>query len=178
LDVFEAIKLRKSVRSYDSKPVPNDVLWKILETAQLAPSAANLQPWHFIVVTDKMKREKLTKSGYAKFLTETPVVIVGCGDEEASPKWYRVDVTIAMEHIVLAATSEGLGTCWVGSFDESVLKEMLKLPDKYRVVALLAVGYPREKLDSEKMLKLVRKRKRIDEIVSHDEFGKPIAAKD
>jgi nitroreductase len=177
LDVFDVVKLRKSVRAYDSKPVPNDILCKILETAQLAPSASNRQPWHFIVVTDKTKREKLSKSVYAKFFAEAPVVIVGCGDEEASPKWYRVDVTIALEHIVLAATSEGLGTCWVGSFDESLLRELLKIPENYKVVALLAVGYPKEKLDLKKKTEpSVHNRKKLEQIASYEEFGKPITA--
>lgn len=176
MDVFDAIRLRKSVRAYDSKPVSNDVLCKILETAQLAPSAGNRQPWHFIAVTDKAKREKFSKSAYAKFFAEAPVVIVGCGDEEASPKWYRVDVTIALEHIVLAATSEGLGTCWVGSFDENMLKEQLKIPEKYKVVALLAVGYPQEKLDLKKTASSVHNRKKLEQIASYEEFGKPITA--
>jgi nitroreductase len=175
LDVFEAIRLRKSVRVYDSKLVPQDILLKILETAQLAPSAGNAQPWHFVVVADKMTREKLSEGLYAKFLAEAPVVIVGCGDEEASSKWHRVDVTIALEHIVLAATSEGLGTCWVGSFDESAVRKLLKVPEKYRVVALLAVGYPRERLDlARKASSLVRSRKKLEQIVSFDEFGKPV----
>ena len=175
MDVSDAVKLRKSVRAYDSKLVPNDILLEILETAQCAPSAGNVQPWHFIVVTDKMKREKLSAGAYAKFLAEAPVVIVGCGDEEASSKWYRVDVTIALEHIVLAATSKGLGTCWVGSFDESAVRGLLKVPEKYRVVALLAVGYPREKPDlTRKTLNSVRNRKELEQIASFDEFGKPV----
>jgi len=75
--------------------------------------------------------------------------------------------------MVLTATSEGLGTCWVGSFDEKHVREMLKIPDKYRVVALLAIGYPREKIDLQgKLLHLVRRRKKLEEIVSFEEFGR------
>jgi nitroreductase len=109
-------------------------------------------------------------------LAESPVVIVGCGDQKASPKWCVVDVSIALEHIVLAATSEGLGTCWVGSFNEGEVKEMLKIPENYRVVALLALGYPHEKLDlTRKLARLLRSRKELEQITSYEELGKPVA---
>lgn len=148
---------------------------KILEAGRLAPSAGNVQPWYFIVVRDAEKRKILAKSPWARFLAEAPVVIVGCGDQKASPKWFMVDVAIAMQNMVLTATSEGLGTCWVGSFNEDEVKKLLKIPDRYKVVALLAVGYPRKKLDlTGKVLHLVRRRKNLSEIVSFEEFGKRI----
>ena len=174
MDVFEAIQKRRSIRAYDSKPVPKAVLEKILESARLAPSASNLQPWHFLVVTDTRKREKLAKGRmFAGFLEESPVVIVGCGDQKASPKWYTVDVAIAMQNMVLTATSEGLGTCWIGDFNESQVKETLKIPENLRVVALLALGYPREKRNLlAKIIKIVRRRKSLTEIVSFEQYGK------
>lgn len=173
MDVFEAINTRKSIRAYGPKPVPNELLLKIAGAAQLAPSAGNIQPWHFIFVTDKDKRKKLSEGRYAGFLVESPVVVVGCSDQKASPRWYMVDVTIALEHIALAAASEGLGTCWVGSFEEEKVKQLLKIPEEYRVVALLAMGYPREKLDlTRKLANLIHERKKLDQIVSYDEFGK------
>jgi nitroreductase len=176
MDVFEAVKKRRSVRAYNVTPVPEEKLEKILEAARLAPSAGNIQPWHFIVVTDREKRKKLAETGrYAKFLSESPIVIVGCGDQNASPKWYIVDVAIAMENMVLTATSEGLGTCWIGSFNEDKVKEMLKIPENLKVIAILAVGYPREKFDFQgKILKLVRKRKHLKEIVSFEEYGRKL----
>ena len=83
-----------------------------------------------------------------------------------------VDVAIAMQNMVLSAIGEGLGTCWVGSFNEEEVKELLKIPENYRVVALLAMGYPREKLDiTGKILHIIRRRKRLSEIVSFEEFG-------
>lgn len=172
MDVFEAVQQRRSIRAYESTPVPKEKLDKILEAARLAPSASNIQPWHFIVVTDSDKRKKLAEGGrYAKFLVESPVVIVGCGDQEASPKWYVVDITIAMQNMVLTATSEGLGTCWVGSFDENQVKDLLKIPENFRVVALLSVGYSQGKLDiGRKVLTVVRPRKELEKIVSYDEF--------
>jgi nitroreductase len=174
VDVFEAVQKRRSIRAYAAKPVPEGKLMRILEAGRLAPSAGNIQPWHFIVVTDSDKRRKLAATGaFAKFLAESPVIIVGCGDERASPKWYVVDVAIAMQNMVLTATSEGLGTCWVGSFDEAKVKELLKIPENFRVVALLAAGYPREKIDLVgKVLRFVRRRKPLKKIVSMEEYGK------
>jgi len=166
MDVFEAIQNRRSIRTYKSKHVSKKKLNRILEAARLAPSASNMQPWHFIVVTDSEKRRKLAEGGrYAKFLVKSPVVIVGCGDQEASPKWYTVDVTIALEHMVLTATSEGLGTCWIGSFTESQVKELLRIPENYRVVAMLALGYPRRNI-----LKATPRRKELTQIVGFEEF--------
>ena len=173
MDVFEAIKIRKSVRAYDSRLIPNEILLRILEAGRLAPSAGNVQPWHFIVVTDGEKRKRLAQARYARFLAESPVVIVGCGDQKASPRWYMVDVTIALEHMVLIATNEGLGTCWIGSFNEDEIREMLKIPENFRVVALLAIGYSRKKFDlAGKLLHFVRRRKKLKKIVSFEEFGK------
>jgi len=173
MDVFEAVQKRRSIRAYESTPVPKAVLEKILEAARLAPSAGNVQPWHFIVVTDAGKRERLAESILVRFLKEAPVVIVGCGDQKASPKWFMVDVAIAMQNMVLTATSEGLGTCWIGIFNESKVKELLKIPEKFRVVALLALGYPREKFDIQgKILHLIRRRKPLEKMVSYEEFGR------
>lgn len=174
MDVFEAIQKRKSVRSYKPTPVPVDKLKKILEAARLAPSAGNTQPWHFIVVTDPDKRRKIARGcRFGRFLAESPVVIVGCGDQRASPRWYAIDTCIAMENLVLAATGEGFGTCWIGFFNEKEIKEMLKIPSRLEVVALLALGYPREKLDiSAKLAHLIRPRKKLKNIVHVEEYGK------
>ncbi|MBS7659600.1 MAG: nitroreductase family protein [Candidatus Bathyarchaeia archaeon] len=172
MEVFEAIQARRSVRAYEPEPIPMDVLSRVLEAARLAPSAENIQPWHFIVVTDAEKRRKLAEAPFAGFLKEAPIVIVGCGNQKASPKWFMIDVAIAMQNMVLAATAEGLGTCWVGSFKEDRVKELLKIPEDYRVVALLAMGYPRKRLDLQgSIIHLIRRRKKLEEIVSYEEFG-------
>jgi nitroreductase len=172
MNVFEAIEKRRSIRSYESTPVPEEKLEKILEAARLAPSASNVQPRHFIVVTDKERRDALAAGMFARFLKQSPVVIVACGDEKKSPKWYPIDVAIAVENMVLAATEEGLGTCWIGSFNENKVRDALRIPENLRVVVLLAVGYPsgKEGLGS-KVLRFVRKRKSLDEIVSIEEYG-------
>jgi nitroreductase len=174
LDVFEAVQARKSVRAYESQSVPEEVLLKVLEAGRLAPSAVNYQPWHFVVVRDEEKRRAIGSSLLARFLRECPVVIVGCADRQKSPKWSTVDVAIAMQQMVLTAVNEGLGTCWVGAFDEENVKGILKIPDRYSVIALLAVGYPREKPGLLGRLFPTRKRKALEEITSVDEFGRPM----
>ena len=172
MDVFEAIQKRKSVRNFEAKSIPKATLEKLLEAARLSPSAKNIQPWHFIVVTDPEKRKVLSKGIFAKFLKDTPAVIALCGNEKASPEWYVVDVALAGENMVIAATAEGLGTCWVGSFEEAEVKKLLEVPDNLRVVALLAVGYSVEKMTlTAKLNHLIRPRKKLDEIVSWEKYG-------
>ncbi|MEM2908229.1 MAG: nitroreductase family protein [Candidatus Hadarchaeales archaeon] len=175
MEVLEAIRVRKSSRAYSPAPVPKEKLEKILEAARLAPSAENKQPWYFVVVTDPKHKKQIAKSGrFARFLAECPLVIVGCADCKASPKWYAIDTAIAMQNMVLAATSEGLGTCWVGSFDEELVKSLLKIPDHYKVVALLAVGYPKKKFDLlGRIMHLIRRRKKLQDIVGLEEYGRP-----
>jgi nitroreductase len=171
MEVFDAIRTRRSVRGYSSTPVPKEKLDRVIESGRVAPSAMNLQPWHFIIVEDADKREKMSKAKYAKFLKESPVVIVGCGDRKASPKWFAIDTTIALQNMVLTATSEGLGTCWIGSFDEDLIRKLLKIPEHLAVVALLAVGYPRKKLDLAATIVRSGNRKPAEEIVSVEEYG-------
>jgi nitroreductase len=174
MDVFEAIEKRRSTRKYLPTPVPEDKLEKILEAARLAPSARNRQPWHFIVVTDAEKRKALSGGMFAKFLKKSPVVIAALGDERASPNWHTVDVAIAVENMVLAATGEGLGTCWIGSFDENKVRETLKIPKHLRVIVLLALGYPtgKESLTSRIIHALIGKRRPLEKIISMEEYGK------
>lgn len=172
LEVYEAIDKRISVRAYDHRPVPDDVLARVLETGRIAPSASNVQPWHFIVVRDPTRRKMLSEGKWAKFLTESPVVIAGCGNKEASPEWHVVDVTIAMQQMVIAATAEGLGTCWIGSFYEDRVKNALKIPEKYEIVAMLALGYPKERRDPMVSVPKFRSRKKMEDILSYEEFGK------
>lgn len=175
MDVFEAIQKRRSTRSYEAKPLSKETLGVVLEAGRLAPSAKNIQPWHFIVVTDQEKRKALSKGTYAKFLSEVPAVIVLCGDENASPDWYIVDVALAGENMVLAATNEGLGTCWVGSFDEKDVQNQLGIPTNLRVVALMAIGYAKEKESiAQRILSLVQRRKTLREITSWEMYGQSL----
>lgn len=173
MDVFEAIQERRSIRAYTDKPVEREKIEKIIEAGRLAPSARNTEPWHFIAVTDPKKREILAHGRFAKFLKQSPLVIVVCGDKKASDDWYAVDTSLAVENMVLTAVNEGLGTCIVGSVDEKEIKETLKIPDNYEVIVMIAIGYAGEKLDlSSKLLHLVRSRKTLSEVASEETFGK------
>jgi nitroreductase len=173
MDVFEAIQERRSIRSYQNKPIEREKLEIILEAGRLAPSARNIEPWHFIAVTNAEKRKELSGGTWAKFLTQSPLVIVACGDKKVSPDWYTIDVALAVENMVLTAVSLGLGTCCVGSFNEKDVKTTLKIPDNFEVLVMLAVGYLGNHVDlSSKLLNLVRTRKTLSEVASEEEFGK------
>jgi len=172
MDLYDVIRTRRSVRSFLSSPIPREVITRILEAARLAPSASNKMPWKFVVVTDAEKRKAIAVSGvYGKFLAQSPAVIVGCGDVAKAAKWFMVDTAIALEHVALAATAEGLGSCWIGSFDETTVKSLLKVPDNYRVVCLMALGYPKEKIDLASAATHLRRTKGIEDIASSEEFG-------
>jgi nitroreductase len=172
MDIYEAIKERTSVRSYRTAPVEAEKLNRILDAARLAPSGKNGQPWIFIVVKDKETREKLVPACKGqKFVGEAPVVIVACGREELAYTkmggyWNSlpVDIGIALEHLMLAAASEGLGTCWIGAFMEEEVRAILGVPEEVKIVALTPVGYPAGE-------KKMRPRKNLDEIVCHEKWG-------
>jgi nitroreductase len=175
MELEATIKNRRSVRSYTDEPVSDEALVKVLEAGRLAPSANNRQPWHFIVVKDPHKRKILSEGKYAKFLTSCPVVIVGCGDKVKSEKWHAIDTTIALENMVLQATSQGLGTCWIGSFNGEDVRKALNVPDNFSVIAMLAVGHPKDTPVRDAILGR-SSRRALDEIVSWEEFGKPKTA--
>jgi len=163
LEFDEVIKTRRSIRKYKGTPVPRESLMKILESARVAPSAAHRQPWHFVVVEDKETIEKL--AGRSKWAAEAPAMIVGVADQVASPNWCLNDMGIAFEHIVLTATSLGLGTCWMGQTKrDSEVKGLLGIPDELKVIALTPLGEPDE-------VKEPKERKSLDEIVSWGSYG-------
>jgi len=148
--VLEAIKKRQSVRSYQDKEIPEDILLQILEAGRLAPSAKNTQSWKFIVVKDEDLRKKLIPAcKNQKFVGEAPVVIAGCGTNlehimSNREHAYSIDLAIALDHMSLEAASLGLGTCWIGAFYQDQVKELLDVPENVRIVSLMPVGYPKE----------------------------------
>jgi len=169
MEVFEAIKKRRSIRRFRLETIPDETLMSILEAGRLAPSAGNRQPWRFIVVKDAERKRVLaeTTNNYL-FIADASVVVVALGDPNASPRWFRQDPMIAIEHIVLAATSLGYGTCWIGGFDEEEVKRVLGVPERLAVIAMLPIGVPDESPPP-------RPRKAIGEIVYLEEYGKPLA---
>ncbi|MBW4829291.1 MAG: nitroreductase family protein [Clostridiaceae bacterium] len=169
MDVLSAIKGRRSIRKYSSKPVEEEKLLKVLEAARLSPSAKNLQEWRFIVVKDSKLREKLTNEAIKQpFVGEAPIILVCCGTEASGvmkcgqPR-YTVDLSIATAYMILEAYEQGLGTCWLGSFDETKVKDILDIPEDVRVVSITPLGYPSESPSQ-------RPRKELNEIVSYDKY--------
>ena len=147
MNVYEAILARKSVRAYQNREVSDEVLKKVLEAARLAPSASNRQEWRFIVVRDPEMREKLAEAARRQmFIAEAPVVIVCCAETDGhimscGEACYPIDVAVAIDHLTLAAAEEGLGTCWIGAFNQAKVKSLLKIPPEIQVVELLPLGY-------------------------------------
>ncbi len=167
MEVFDAIKTRRSIRKYKSESIPDEKLRSILEAARLAPSAGNRQPWRFVVVQDIDRKKALAEvANNQTFLIDASAIIVGIGDPEVSARWYEKDIMIALEHIVLAATAMGYGTCWIGAFDENAVKNLLKIPANVKVIALLPIGIPDE-------TPAPRPRKEFSEIFFKEEWQNP-----
>ena len=148
MDIYEAIRTRKSVRAYLDRPIEEGTLERVLEAARLAPSAGNDQEWRFIVVRDRQTRERIAaESARQPFIGTAPVLLACCAETDGrvmrcGQPAYPIDVAIAMDHLTLAAAAEGLGTCWIGSFDETLVKQILGIPAGVRVVQLMPLGYP------------------------------------
>ncbi len=171
MSILNVIKKRRSVRRYRPDPIPEEVLFRVMDAARFSPSGKNLQPWKFILVKNESLKQRLVHASLRQsFIAQAPVVVVACGFPEKCysrmgnyMKSWPVDVAIAFEHLILQAQEEGLGTCWIGAFDESEVKSILNVPDDVRVLALTPLGYPGENPAS-------RGRKSMEEIVSYDSF--------
>ncbi|MGE5586343.1 MAG: nitroreductase family protein [Bacillota bacterium] len=170
MDLMDAIKERRSVRAYQDRDVAADKLERVLEAARLAPSASNRQMWKFVVVRDPDRRRLLAEAANGQsFVAQAPVVIAGVALRtghvmSCEVPSYAVDLSIAMEHIALAAAAEGLGTCWIGAFSQPRAREILGVPDRYKIVALMPLGYP---ADSPRP----KERKTLDDIVCYEGFS-------
>jgi nitroreductase len=167
MDVFEAIRTRRSIRKYRPELIPEEKLEMILEAARLSPSAGNRQPWRFVVVQNVDRKKALAEAANNQtFLKDAAAIIVAVGDPEASARWYEKDTMIALEHMVLAATALGYGTCWIGAFDEDAAKRLLRIPAKMKVVAILPIGVSSEK-------PAPKPRKELSEIFFKEEWQTP-----
>ncbi len=184
MEVLEAIRTRRSIRRFLDKPVEETKIQTILEAVRMSPSWANLQCWRFVVVKDKSARERIGELSYVetffaprgyktnpskKGLAEAPVVIVACADPEKSgviwsQHYYMADLGIAAQSLMLAAHGLGLGTVFVGVFDEVRVRELLSIPASIRVVGLFPIGYPSD----EKKTGSVRRP--LNELVFYDKW--------
>lgn len=148
MKVIEEIVNRRSVRAYNKKPVAEDSLARILEAGRLAPTARNGQDWRILIIGDPEIKNTLIDQASAKqiFLKQAPIILAACA---LNPDYimrcghpaYLIDLAIVLEHIALQAVREGLGTCWIGSFDEAKAKRVLNVPDTVRIVELMSMGH-------------------------------------
>ena len=165
MSLIDFILTRRSIRRYEKKDIPKIVLTQIFEAGRNAPSAVNKQPIHFVIVTDNEKQKELSKGLFNRFIKNAPAVVVGCADVNAllTGKWAIVDTSIALQNMVIAAWTLGVGSCWIGDFNEKKVKELLKISDKWKVVALVTLGYPAEQPKQ-------RKKKSIEGMFSINSF--------
>ena len=178
MEFMDVVRARRSVRNYSDRDVEDEKFDLLFEAARLAPSWANKQCWSYVLVKDKDKINKLAGRVLNSWMKNSKAVIVACGDPKKSGSrngmdYYLVDVAISMQQLVLTATDLGLGTCWIGAFDEKKVKQLLGIPKEIRVVALTPVGYPAKKTVRSKVTsKLVKanKRKTIDKMVHYDKW--------
>jgi nitroreductase len=167
-------KSRYSCRNYKSGEIEDAKLMQVLEAARIAPSAANHQPWHFIIVKSGENKARVYESYHRDWIKTAPVLIVVCGDHSIS--WKRndgkdhldIDISISIDHITLQAVELGLATCWVCNFNANILKNNLNLPDNIEPVAIIPIGYPKDTCDPDRHN---LKRKTIAEIVHFENFS-------
>lgn len=171
MDFYDVVKKRRSYRVYKPEMPEKEKVERILEAARLAPTWANLQGVHYILAQEPRNVKAVWEAiGQETKFTDAPMFIIGVisayesGENKNGEKYYGVDFGICFEHLILAATAEGLATCWIGHFNEEKVKKVLKIPKKYKVMGLTPLGY------SVKPKSEVKERKSIDEIVHYEQF--------
>ena len=168
MDLFETVEKRRSIRKFKPNPIPDKNLKKILEAGRLAPSGGNRQPWSFIVVRKPETKKALAMAAnLQRFIADADTILIALGDPAVSKNLYKQDPMIAIEHMVLASTALGYGTCWIGAFNESEVKEIAKVPENMTVIALLPIGVPDESPPP-------RSRRAFKEVFFKESYGKPL----
>ena len=170
MDFLQLAKKRQSDRSYTDKPIDLQILLKCLETAHLAPSAINLQPWRFIVIEDNETKQKVCRALQVargenvinSFAQKAPVLVAFCGDTSA--KWHKFDVGAAVNYFCLALAEQGIGSCIMGGMYEDQINEILNIPPSFEVEVIVAVGYSEQETRE-------KNRKNVDEFVFYNQFG-------
>jgi nitroreductase len=177
MDVLDAIRAFRPCAAYQPRPVPPEKLKTVLSAARLAPSQRNLQPWRFVIVQDQERKRLLAQaSNRGKLIAEAPAVIVAFAVEEDIPvtiggyiSAYPLDVAVAVDHLQLAATSEGLGTNWIIEFNDEKIRSVLHVPEGIHPIAVIPIGFPVETNGSGKPSG-EDGRKSPDEIVAYDAY--------
>lgn len=154
MSILEIIKNRRSIRRFQKKEIPEEIIEKLTEALIWAPSAGNLQSRKFYFVFDDKIKEKLAEAAlFQDFIAQAPLVVVGCADDkiifrygERGKNLYSIcDVSVSIQNLILLAQDLGLGTVWVGAFDEKEVAKILNLPGNLRPIVILPVGFPNEK---------------------------------
>ncbi|HEV2166969.1 MAG TPA: nitroreductase family protein [Thermoplasmata archaeon] len=179
MDVFEAIRSFRPCRQFQPRPVPAEKLRTVLSAARLAPSQGNLQPWRFVVVQDDETKRLLAQACVkGKPVAEAPVVVVAFSVEEDIPvtiggyiSAYPLDVAVAVGHLQLAATSEGLGSSWIVDFHADKVRSVLKVPEGIHPIAIVPLGYPAEQNGGVRTPPPGEGRKSPDEIVAYNSYA-------
>ncbi len=164
MQTFETIDKRRSIRVYKDQPVEKEKIDKLIEAARLAPTAANKQKFRLIIVDYEekdLKKRLAVACNNQQFVGTASIIIAGISEPDY--KWHQVDTAIVLEHIVLESVELDLGTCWIGAFKEDEVKNILKIPDDKKVIALIIVGYPAES-------PLRKTRKDVSELVSYNRY--------
>jgi len=167
LDTFSCIRTRREIREYLDKPIPAGDLKRILEAGRLSPSSKNSQPWHFVVVENKVtlgKIASLTPTG--AHLAKAPLAIAVLMDGAKLPE---ADGARAIQNMVLEAWDLGIGACWITNFYEDAVKDILGAPQRMKLVSVIPFGYPTEQRAHRKKI-----RKPMEQIVSHEKLGNPL----
>lgn len=152
-DLLKLMSTRRSIREYTEEPVTDEQIEAMLKAAMAAPSARNLQPWHFVVVRKRKILDKLAKlHKYAYMLEKAPMAIVVCGDQKVSERHWVEDTCAATQNLLLAATALGLGGVWISVYpkkkDQKYVRELLDIPDEVGVLCVVAVGHPADKKEA------------------------------
>lgn len=169
MEFYETVRRRRSIRAYLKKPVPDDIFRRIMDAARLAPSAKNLQPWKFIVIKDDIRKKEIARICKERtWIADASVIIAGVATNPdyrmgSGQPSSQIDLAIALTHITLAAASESLGTCWIGSFDLPAAKKYLAIPDEYILVGFMTLGYPAESPPQ-------KDRKSLEEIIVSEQW--------
>ena len=176
MEFEDVLNNRRSIRLFQKKIVERDKLFKIINAATLAPSAGNLQSWHFVIIDDESIKSEIISAAMQQDWLQNAKILVVCAKTDNTVRFYGdrglnlyciQDTAAAIENILLEATNLGLGSCWVGAYDDKAVSRILKLPDNIKPVAIIAIGYSQGS-------QIMPNRYSIESVVSHDEYGKRI----
>ncbi len=144
MDCIDTLLTRRTIRKYTQDPIPQEKIDKILEAGRQSPSAVNRQPWHFILITDQRLKDRIGNGLFNRHIRQSAFTIIGAytANDPVTKRWGLVDTTIALQTMAIAAHLQGIGTCWIGDYNEQRLRETLNIPQDTQIAALITFGNP------------------------------------